>query len=97
MTPLHSYLLLFLRGLCSDSSTGTSKFSFGISTCEEGAAVTGSDDVISSGPVLPEMLKQLDTLVAPVHSLLMLALEQGAPCAAGEGVEVVVVVVVVVL
>ncbi len=97
MTLLHSYLLLFLRGLCTDASTATSKFSFGISTCEEGAAVSGSDDIVCRGPVLLEMLKKLDTLVAPVRSLLMLALEQAAPCAAGDRVEEAIVLVVVVV
>jgi hypothetical protein len=76
-------VLLFLQGLCKDASASSSRFSYGISTFDEGVMATGSDVEGLKGPVLLEMLKDLSSLASPLQSLLKLALEHATPCAAG--------------
>ena len=80
---LSRYVLLFLEGLCKDATASSSRFSYGISTFDEGVMTTGNDVEGLKGPVLLEMLKDLSSLASPLQSLLKLALEHATPCAAG--------------
>jgi hypothetical protein len=80
---LSRYVLLFLQGLCKDAAASSSRFSYGISTFDEGVMATGNDVEGLRGPVLLEMLKDLSSLAFPLQSLLRLALEHATPCAAG--------------
>jgi hypothetical protein len=75
--------LLFLQGLCNDASVMSSKFSYGISTCDEGQVSTNNDVEGFNGPILLGKLKDLRSLESPVEALLKLALENATPCAAG--------------
>jgi hypothetical protein len=77
------YVLLFLQGLCNDATVSLSKFSYGITTSDEGQVITNDDAEGLRGPALLEMLKDIHSLEFPVRSLLRLALEHATPCAAG--------------
>ncbi len=77
------YVLLFLQGLCNDSTALSSKFSYGISTSYEGVVVASNEVDGISGPALLEMVKDIRNIASPLMSLLRLALEHSTPCAAG--------------
>jgi hypothetical protein len=77
------YVLLFLQNLCKDAQDVTSKFTYGITTCDEGPAATVTDADGLKSPEMLELLKSIKSLSSPVESLLKLALENAVPCAAG--------------